>query len=287
MLHTPTLNANLISVSTLDKARLLTTFGQGKGVARKTDGTIVLAGKGVNGMYLPETVENKPTPPLVMASLSQPVAVDQWHRCLAHCSLLTIKEMASKKLVDGLEVSEGDLNGKCEDCILGCQSRCPFDGETTKYLLPLDLISFNLWEPSQVQSAGGKLYLMIIVDARTSYKYGTYLSDKLDATTLEAFKTFRVMSESLTGWKIRHLRTDGAFDTSAWREYNQKQGITHELSAPYSSSQNGLAERALRTTMDDVRTLLRDSGLSHSYWAEAAAYSINTRNLIPSRHHQG
>ena len=39
--------------------------------------------------------------------------------------------------------------------------------------------------------------------------------------------------------------------------------------------------------MDDVRTLLRDSDLRHSYWAEAAAYSIDTRNLIPSRRHPG
>ena len=39
--------------------------------------------------------------------------------------------------------------------------------------------------------------------------------------------------------------------------------------------------------MDDVRTLLRDSGLNHSFWAEAAAYSIDTRNLIPSRRHPG
>lgn len=39
--------------------------------------------------------------------------------------------------------------------------------------------------------------------------------------------------------------------------------------------------------MDDVRTLLRDSDLGHSYWAEAAAYSIDTRNLIPSRRHPG
>ena len=64
----------------------------------------------------------------------------------------------------------------------------------------------------------------------------------------------------------------------AWKEYNQKHGITHELSAPYSSSQNGLAEQAIRTTMDDVHTLLRDSGLGNSYWAEAAAYSIDTWN---------
>ena len=39
--------------------------------------------------------------------------------------------------------------------------------------------------------------------------------------------------------------------------------------------------------MDDVHTLLRDSGLNHSFWAEAAAYSINTHNLIPSRCHPG
>ena len=39
--------------------------------------------------------------------------------------------------------------------------------------------------------------------------------------------------------------------------------------------------------MDDVRTLLRDSGLGHSYWAEAASFSIHTRNLITSRHHPG
>jgi len=37
--------------------------------------------------------------------------------------------------------------------------------------------------------------------------------------------------------------------------------------------------------MEDVRTLLRDSGLGHSYWAEAAAYSIDTRNFIPSQRH--
>ena len=33
--------------------------------------------------------------------------------------------------------------------------------------------------------------------------------------------------------------------------------------------------------------LLLDLGLGHSYWAEAAAYSIYTRNLIPSRRAPG
>ena len=43
----------------------------------------------------------------------------------------------------------------------------------------------------------------------------------------------------------------------------------------------------IRTTIDNVCTLLNDSGLGHSYWAEAAAYSIDTCNLVPSCQHPG
>ena len=102
---------------------------------------------------------------------------------------------------------------------------------------------------------------------------------------ITVFDVFRTKAEKLTGKKIRHVRTDRAFESKAWEDYCQLHGITHEFTAPYSSAQNGLAERAIRTTIDDVRTLLSDSDLSHSFWAEASAYSIDTRNLIPSRRH--
>jgi len=128
---------------------------------------------------------------------------------------------------------------------------------------------------------------MPIVDAGTSYKHGAYLLDKSDLSTIAAFDDFRIEAESLTGRKIRRLRTDRAFESAAWGDYCKQHDIVHEFTAPYSSAQNGLAERAIRMTMDDVRTLLRDSGLGHSYWAEAAAYSVATRNLIPSRRHPG
>ena len=281
-LHTPTLNANLISVGALDKAGLITTFGNSKGVTTKPDGTVILAGMNVNGMYLLETLSGPSQIPLALSSLSQSTSLEQWHRRFTHCSPLTIKDMANNNMVDGLKLVGDTLDGKCEDCIMGRQTRRPFDGESEKTLAPLDLVSFDLWGPSRTQSASGKLYLMIVVDAGTSYKYGAYLANKSDTTTLLAFEVFRTNAEVATGKKLRCLRTDGAFETSAWKSYCQEKGITHEFTAPYSSSQNGLAERAIRTTIDDIRTLLRDSGLPHSYWAEAAAYSIYTRNLIPS-----
>jgi hypothetical protein len=58
-LHTPSLNANLISISAFDRAGLTTTtFGNGRGIIRKADGTIVLEGRNVNGMYILETIDN-------------------------------------------------------------------------------------------------------------------------------------------------------------------------------------------------------------------------------------
>ena len=238
-------------------------------------------------MYLLETLDAKSHTPLALHSLSNLTSLEQWHRWLAHCSPLTIKDMANNRLIDGLTISEDTVTGKCEDCIMGRQARRPFDGETDKKLEPLELVSFDLWGPSCTQSAGGKVYLMIIVNAGTSYKYGAYLSDNPDSTTLNALDIFRTQVESYTSHKIRRLRSDSAFDMTTWKEYCQQRGIIQEFSAPYSSSQNRLAEHAIRTTIEDVRTLLRDSGLSHSYWAEVAAYSIYTQNLIPSRRTPG
>lgn len=70
-LHAPMLNANLVSIGVLDKAGLTTTFGNGQGITRQADSTVVLAARNVKGMYLLEEVERAPNTPLTMASLSQ------------------------------------------------------------------------------------------------------------------------------------------------------------------------------------------------------------------------
>ena len=103
---------------------------------------------------------------------------------------------------------------------------------------------------------------MAVVNGGTSFKYGAYLSDKSDASTITAFDMFQVEAESLSERKIRRLRTDRAYESSSWHDYCQNHGIVHEFTAPYSSAQNGLAERAIRTTMDDVRTLVLEISVS-------------------------
>src|SRR5271168_2489955 len=79
-LHTPTLNANLVSISALDRAGITTTFGNGKGIARKADGMVVLTGNNVNGMYLIETFDTSAIPDTTtaMTSTSHPTSLEQW-----------------------------------------------------------------------------------------------------------------------------------------------------------------------------------------------------------------
>lgn len=57
-------------------------------------------------------------------------------------------------------------------------------------------------------------------------------------------------------------------------------GTCFRLSCPYTSQQNGKAERILRTLNDCIRTLLIHSAAPASFWAEAlntATYVINRR----------
>jgi hypothetical protein len=54
------------------------------------------------------------------------------------------------------------------------------------------------------------------------------------------------------------------------------------MSCPYTSSQNGKAERMIRTTNDTVRTLLLQASLPARFWAESMHTSTYLLNRLPS-----
>ena len=65
--------------------------------------------------------------------------------------------------------------------------------------------------------------------------------------------------------------------------YLQSKGINHELSAPYSPAQNGVAERFNRTLMESACTMMAQAELPKCYWAEAVATAAYLRNRVPTR----
>jgi len=55
-----------------------------------------------------------------------------------------------------------------------------------------------------------------------------------------------------------------------------------EVTAPYAHSQNGKAERFIRTLEDGFQTLLADSGLPMSFWGDATLTINYLHNRIPT-----
>nr|CAB3451012.1 unnamed protein product [Digitaria exilis] len=72
------------------------------------------------------------------------------------------------------------------------------------------------------------------------------------------------------------------FDNHTSRDFFLTQGIQLRMSCPYTSSQNGRAERMIRTTNDVIRTLLIQASLPARFWAEAVHRATYLLNRLPS-----
>ena len=60
-------------------------------------------------------------------------------------------------------------------------------------------------------------------------------------------------------------------------------GIKSETSAPHTRVQNGVSERANRTTMEGARCLLHAKHLPNELWGEAIACTLYTLNRVSTK----
>ena len=167
-----------------------------------------------------------------------------WHNRLGHLSLRAVKRLAGSVL--GLKVA-GSIPDTClcEACILGKLCQQPFLPVDTRKRSksPMSLMHSDVVGPMQVQSQTGKRYMLVFTDDCTRWSEGYFMAAKSEV--FEKFKIFQAKVENLNYGKIQKLRTDGGGEYAAGEfiAYMQRKGITHEVTAPYSSASNGVAER--------------------------------------------
>ncbi|KAI0990802.1 hypothetical protein K3495_g17385, partial [Podosphaera aphanis] len=85
-----------------------------------------------------------------------------------------------------------------------------------------------------------------------------------------------IVLERQSGEEILAGRSDGAPEIlKLFGEWKSKRGIVPQTTAPYSSNQNGMAERAIQTSEKEARALLEDSNMPVEFWdyaVESGAY---------------
>jgi transposase InsO family protein len=113
----------------------------------------------------------------------------------------------------------------------------------------------DLFGPIAYISISGNKYGLVIVDDYSHFTWVFFLQDKSE--TQEVLKKFLKRAQIEFDAKIKNIRSDNGteFKNTHVEDFLNEEGIKHEFLAPYTSQQNGVAERKNRTLIEMARTM--------------------------------
>ncbi|GKB62010.1 putative ribonuclease H-like domain-containing protein [Tanacetum coccineum] len=100
--------------------------------------------------------------------------------------------------------------------------------------------------------------------------------------TSEILKNFIKEIENLVDKKVKIIRSDNGteFKNKVMDDFCREKGIKREYSVARTPQQNGVAERRNRTLIEVARTMLADSKLPTTFWAEAVSTACYVQNRV-------
>jgi hypothetical protein len=249
-------------------------------------GTVLMQAVNSNGIL--QILEDKA--PDVAFSVREEKGAEIWHRRLEHPSNDVLIKMSEGKLVEGLPVSASafrDLKEElCEPCVVSKQSRLSFSASERISKKPLELLHMDLCGPLPMKSKRGYRHILTITDDYSRCSLVQFLLQKNQ--TAKVIKEQIQLLETQFEERVKRVRTDRGTEVliAELFENIKSKGIVHETTNPYSSEQNGVAERLNRTLIEKAKANLKDAGLSDDLWDEAVSSANHVRNRTYSSVHE-
>ncbi|KAJ9541286.1 hypothetical protein OSB04_027792 [Centaurea solstitialis] len=203
-----------------------------------------------------------------------------WHRRMGHTNMKTMNILVKNNLVRGLPQKEFTLDDNCVACLKGKQHKASHKSKTINTVsAPLQLLYMDLFGPTNVMSIGKKSYCLVIIDDYSRFTWVFFLRTKDETSGL--IKPFVIRIENQTNLRVKVIRSDNGteFKNADLNSFCEDKGIERQFSAPRTPQQNGVAERRNRTLIEAARTMLADSKLPITFWAEA----VNTACYVQNR----
>lgn len=168
----------------------------------------------------------------------------------------------------------------CEACQFGKSHALPYTLSTSRAVKPFALVHTNLWGPTPMSSTDGFKYYVIFLDDFSRFVWIYPLRQKSD--TLAAFTHFQTMVQTQFATTIQALQSDNGTEYSRIHQLCSQQGILSRFSCPYTSAQNGRAERKHRHVVENGLTLLAQAAMPLSYWWDAFLTAVFLINSLPT-----
>ena len=208
---------------------------------------------------------------------------EEWHRRFRHISYSGLQKLLNGNMVEGMNVDLTSPQPDCPTCVEAKLHVKPFSKTVNRKTEPGELTHIDLWGKYAIKSINGNSYYILFVDDSTRYITVDFLKEKNQA------------SLAVTGYLAHltsHKRMPKAIQVDRGKEFvNQKvqewcksQGIELHLTAPYSPSQNGVAERMNRTLVELAHAMIKGQNLPEFIWEHAILHAAYIRNRAYTKH---
>ncbi|GJW13655.1 putative ribonuclease H-like domain-containing protein [Tanacetum coccineum] len=210
-----------------------------------------------------------------------------WHRRLGHINFKNMNKLVRGNLVRGLPSKIFENDHSCVACQKGKQHKASCKAKLVNSISkPLHMLHMDLFGPINVKSIMKKSYCLVVTDDFSRFYWVFFFATKDETNGI--LKTFITEIENQLDYKVKVIRSDNGteFKNSVMNQFCEMKGIKREFSVARTPQQNGVAERRNRTLIEAARTMLVDSKLPTTFWAEAvntACYVLN-RVLVIKPH---
>nr|GEZ32830.1 uncharacterized mitochondrial protein AtMg00810-like [Tanacetum cinerariifolium] len=204
-----------------------------------------------------------------------------WHRRLGHINFKNINKLVKDNLVRGLPSKRFENDQTCIARLKGKQHKVSFKSKLQKSISqPLFMLHMDLFSPTSVSSIMHKKYYLVITDDFSRFSWVFFLATKDETSRI--LKSFITEIENLMEKKVKIIRCDNGteFKNRVINEFCKEKGIKREFSMARTPQQNRVAERRNRTLIEVARTMLADSKLPTTFWAEAVNTACYVQNMV-------
>ncbi|GJV29888.1 putative ribonuclease H-like domain-containing protein [Tanacetum coccineum] len=138
----------------------------------------------------------------------------------------------------------------------------------------------DLFGPVSIRSINKKTYCLVVTDDFSRFSWVFFLATKDENP--EILKNFITGIKNQIDHKVKTIRCDNGteFKNRIMNEFCEMKGIRREFSVARTPQQNGVAERKNRTLIEASRTMLADSKLPTTFWAEVVNTACYVQNML-------